>query len=120
MENQEIEQEGLVERIKEYVQLRIRLAVLVSTEKAAELYASTISNLILGVFLLMVFLFGSLGLAFYLAELLGSHWCGFLCVAGIYLLLALIFQLLKKKMVEKPLMDQAVRKLLAEKGELNE
>jgi polyferredoxin len=120
MENQQTEQEGLFERIKEYVQVRIRLAVLVSTEKAAEVYASLVSNLLMAIFLVMAFLFGSLALAFYLAERFKSTWCGFLCVAGIYLLIALFYLLLKKKMVEKPLMDQAVRKFLAEKGELDE
>ena len=118
MGNQETEQEGLFERIKEYVQLRIRLAVLVSTEKAAQGYASVVSNAVLAIFLVMAFLFASLALAFYLAERLNSTWCGFLSVAGIYLLIALIYQLSKKKMVEKPLMDRAVRKFLAEKGDL--
>lgn len=117
MEEQTPENEGLFEKVKEYIQLRTRLAVLSSAEKIAEFYAGLVSNAILLLCLIMVFLFGSLALAFYLSEIWHSTACGFLCVAGLYVLLALITQLIRKKSIEKPLMDSAVRKFFAKKGD---
>ncbi|MFM6976799.1 MAG: phage holin family protein [Sphingobacteriaceae bacterium] len=117
MNEQRPKEEGLFERIKEYIQLRTRLAVLITAEKIAEFYAGLVTNIILLLCLVMAFLFGSLALAFYLSELFNSNWCGFLCVMGIYLLLALIIQLIRKKSIEQPLMDHTVRKFFAEKNE---
>lgn len=115
MEEQQAAKEGLFEQIKEYLRLKTRLALLLAAEKAAEFYAGLVTNFILSVCLLMAFLFGSLALAFYLAELLGNTSLGFLCVTGIYLLLAILVQLIRKKYIEKPLMDSTVQKIFAER-----
>lgn len=117
MEEQQLKDAGLFERVKEYIQLRTRLAVLLTAEKVAEFYAGLASSLILLLCLLMAFLFGSLALAFYLSEVFNNTWCGFLCVTGLYLLIALIVQIIKKKLIEKPLMDSTVKKIFAPKRE---
>lgn len=117
MEEQQRGKQGLLEQLKAYVRLRMRLALLVTVEKIAEFYAELVTNLILAICLVMAFLFGSLALAFYLAEVMHSTWCGFSCVAGIYLLLALVVQLIRKKTIEKPLMDKTVKKIFAERRE---
>jgi hypothetical protein len=117
MEEQKPAEENLFEKIKAYVQVRVRLAVLNSIEKTAEIYASLISKLIVSLFLLMALLFGSIALAFYLAEIYQSNWCGFLCVGGLYLLIGIFILLIRRKSIEKPLMDQFVKKVLASKNE---
>ena len=119
MNEQRLKEEGLFVKIKEYIQLRIRLAVLLTAEKAAEFYAGLVTNIILLLFLVMACLFGSLALAFYLSELMHSNTAGFLSVMGLYLLLALIVQLMRHS-IEKPLMDQTVRKFFTEKSEDDE
>lgn len=117
MEEQNPENEGLFERIKTYLQLRARLAILSSAEKIAEFYAAMVSNMILLLCLLMTFVFASLALAFYLSEVFESTWCGFLSVSGLYLLIALIVQLIREKVIEKPLMDSTVKKFFGKKRE---
>lgn len=117
MEEQEAEKEGLFERINTYIQLRTRLAILSTAEKAAEIYAKLLSNLIVLLCLVIAFLFGSLALAFYLSEVLENSGGGFLCVGGLYLLLAILVLIIRKKSIEKPLMDSAVRKFFSDKTE---
>lgn len=113
MEGQRPGEENLFEKISAYIQVRIRLALLSSIEKTAAIYAGLVSKLILTLFLFMALLFGSIALAFYLSEVWQSYWCGFLCVAGIYVFLGLIVLLIRKKTIEKPLMDQFVKNVLA-------
>lgn len=109
----------LIEKIKEYVKARTQLALYITAEKITEFYASVVANLVVAAGLIMAFLFASLALAFYLSEVLKSTWAGFLCVAGIYLILALLLQLIKKSAIEKPIMDKTVKSFFAERGNEN-
>lgn len=118
MEEPRPDEGNLFEKIKAYVQVRIRLALLNGVEKGAELYAKMISNSILVLVLFMLLLFCSLALAFYLSELFQSYWCGFSYVAGIYLLVCIVLLLIRKKFIEKPLMDQFVQQMLGQKDEV--
>jgi hypothetical protein len=89
----------LVHELKEYFNLRTKLAEL--QKIAAELIAKIATSLITVVCLSMAFLFASLALGLYLSELMGSYSIGFIMVAGIYILLALIFSLFKRTIEEK-------------------
>ncbi len=118
MEEPRPDEGNVFDKIKTYVQVRVRLAFLSGIEKAAELYAKLISNTILLLLVFMLLLFSSLALAFYLSALFQSYWCGFLYVAGIYLLASVIVALIRKKIIEKPLMDQFVQQMLGQKDEV--
>ncbi len=113
------QQENLIEKIKIYIGLKSRLAVLSTVEKVAEFYAAAISNIVLVLCLLMMLIFASLGTAFWLNEVLNSNWLGFFWIAGVYLLFFIIVIFIKSKWIEEPLMDRLVRKMLAEKIEEN-
>ena len=56
--------------------------------------------------LMIVLLFISLSGAMALGQLFGSYPLGFLAVAGIYLLLALLLFLVKDKIVEGPILEK--------------
>ncbi len=117
MEEQKPDQENLIEKIKVYIGLKSRLAVLSTVEKVAEFYAAGVSNILLTLCLLMMLIFASLGTAFWLNEVLNSTWLGFFWVAGVYLLFFIVLIFIKSKWIEEPLMDRLVRKMLAEKIE---
>ena len=119
IEEQQAGTESLIEKIKEYVRVRTRLVLLLTAEKITEFYAAMVANLLVAVGLVMAFLFASLALAFYLSEIFKSTWAGFLCVAGIYLFLAILLQLIKKSAIEKPLMDKTIKNFFAERGNEN-
>jgi hypothetical protein len=117
MEEQKPDQENLIEKIKIYIRLKSRLAVLSTVEKVAEFYAAAVSNILLTLCFLMMLIFASLGTAFWLNEVLNSTWLGFFWMAGVYLLFFIIVIFIKSKWIEEPLMDRLVRKMLAEKIE---
>ena len=67
--------------------------------------------LIAGFFiLLIILLFLSFAGGFFFGSLLHSNELGFLCVAGFYLLVLLIFLVVRKQVVEKPII-KAIMKL---------
>ncbi|MCW2117980.1 competence protein [Flavobacterium sp. 7A] len=55
---------------------------------------------------LMVLFFGSLGLAFALSIYFGSYAQGFLAVAGGYVIVTLLLYILKRKLIEGPLLKK--------------
>jgi hypothetical protein len=62
--------------------------------------------ILMSICLLIFLLFASIAGAFALAELLNSYALGFLSVAGIYLVFAILFFLVKDKIVEGPILEK--------------
>lgn len=76
--------ETLLERAEEYGKTTIELFKLKAVDKASGSVSTMVSRL-LSVFLMLMFLLiGSFALSFWLGDLLGKAWYGFLLVAGIY------------------------------------
>lgn len=101
MEETKNDIKALVQELKEYFNLRTKLAELQIKKIAADIISKLATSLISLLFLSMTFLFASLALALYLSELMKSFTIGFLSVAAIYLLLALILNLFKKPIKDK-------------------
>jgi len=78
-----------------------KLAELQIKKNAVELIAKIATSLITTICLSMAFLFASLALGLYLSELIGSYSAGFISVAGVYLVLALVLNLFKKSINTK-------------------
>jgi len=75
--------------------------------KVAMKSAVTIAKVVvIGLFLLMMILFLSIAAAIAIGEWLDSLLYGFLCVAGIYLLLTLFVVFISDKVVTKPLLEK--------------
>lgn len=106
----------LIDDLSNLVETRIELAKIEVREEIAKIIVSFSSVLIISLFGLFTLLFISIGLAFYLNELWHSLYQGFFAVGGIYLLIALIVYLLKKKLPIK----SAVQKLIRNNGEEDE
>lgn len=103
--------EELIEKIKEYINTRIKLSKLTLIEKSVLIFAGLITDGFVAVFLILGFLFISLGLAFYLSELLGNSYAGFFIMATIYFMVALVIYLTKDKYLEKPIVESMVKKI---------
>ncbi|OYX93779.1 MAG: hypothetical protein B7Y76_11380, partial [Sphingobacteriia bacterium 35-40-5] len=65
----------------------------------------------------LAFLFGSLALGFYLSEVLNNTYGGFLIVAGIYLLGAVILNSIKEKYLEKRIINLVIEKFFKDRNE---
>lgn len=118
MQNQEEKTiHGIIDDAKEYVDTRIEHLRLVALEKSTKLMADIITQVAVVGSALLAFLFGSITLAYYLAEVLGSFARGFGCVALLYLLIAVIVYFIKDKYIESGLIDFMIRKYLKKRKE---
>jgi hypothetical protein len=103
------------EEIKNYLLLNYGIVKLEVTKKTAEVASSLFSATILGISL-FIFVFSlSIGLGFYLSALLGDSYSGFGIIAGFYLLITLILLVTRKALIEKPMRNKIVRKILETK-----
>ncbi len=97
----------LKDHVSEYVQTTVQLAKAKATKGASNAAAGAaigIVTLVLGLFFL-AFLFTAL--AWWLGSLLSSPALGFLCVAGLFLLLIVLLFALRKKVIV-PLIRNAI------------
>lgn len=117
MEELKEKDNGLISNIKEYANIRKELAMLTIAEKSSTAAAGAVAGGILGVLALFVVFFGSLTLGFYLSEVIGNTWAGFLIVTGIYLLMALIIFFAQESMIKKPIENSVIKKIFKERNE---
>jgi hypothetical protein len=109
--------EELIEKIKEYFNTRLKLGRLTLIEKCILIFAGLITDGFVVIFLILAFLFISLGLGFYLSELLGNSFAGFFIMAIFYFILALIIYLTKDKYLEKPIIETMIKKIFKDEEE---
>ena len=95
-----------VEYAKQYVDQQKQLVKLDVAEKSAQI----ISSVVMGVVGLMVLLFASLALAFFLGDVFDSIALGFLVVTLIYAIVALVVNAMKRKLVTNPVLSAVITK----------
>jgi len=110
MEDKKETQPPIIEQLKEYAETRVKLAKYRAIEGGTSIAASIIADIIAIISMTMAFIFGSVTLAFYLAEKFNSDWEGFACVAVIYLIIAIIIRVNKKRL-EKPIVNGIIQKI---------
>lgn len=103
--------EELLEKIKEYIDTRIKLSKLVLIEKGSSVFADIVTTIIVVFFLVIAFLFISIALGFYISELIGNSYGGFFIVGLFYFLIALIVFLTKDKYIEKSIVNGIIKKI---------
>jgi len=114
MENQkETQSQSIVDQIKEYIELQIKIAKYKAIDGSSGVIASIIVGATLAILALFLMLFASFTLGFYLSEVLESFWAGFGCVAGLYLLLVLIIAL-SSKAIKNAIGDKMISKIFNE------
>ncbi|MCC8424827.1 hypothetical protein [Mucilaginibacter sp. UR6-11] len=108
-------QPPLIDQLKEYAEIRLKLAKYKAIDGGSTIFASMIADVVVVMSMVAAFVFASFTLAFYLADLFQSYWEGFGCVAILYLLIALLFKVNKAR-IEKPLANAFVRKIFKNKN----
>jgi len=99
----------IIDQLKEYAETQIKLAKYDAIDRSSKFLASFITDMVVGVAFVLTFLFLSLAIAFGLSSLFHSYWAGFGCMAGIYLIIAIIIILVKGK-IQQPLINLFVKK----------
>ncbi len=108
---------GLIDEAKEYLDNRVEYFRLVAVERISRLFADIITQTTFIVCGVLAFLFGSVTLAFFLSDVLGSFTKGFGCVSLLYLLIALIVFFTKDKYIEKSIINFVIRKYFKKHAE---
>lgn len=106
--NQAIEKSAETsEYLKAYAHQQIQLQKLKLSKSIGKATAGIAEKIIIGVLFLMIFFFLLLATAFWLATVFNSYILAFLCIAGVLLLLFIIFLLTKKSLLQRPIYSQA-------------
>jgi hypothetical protein len=101
----------LLIKLKEYLNTRMELGKLTMIEKGVYLAASLISNSLVLLFLSLSFLLANLGLGFYLSEVFGNSYSGFLLLAIFYFLITLFVFFTKERILERKIMNGIIKKI---------
>lgn len=106
--------EELAGNAKEYVKTRVEGAKLNTAAKVSTVTSNIIARIIVAVVFVFFLFFGGMAAAFALGEWLGKTYWGFLAVAGIYLLAAIIVWIAREKMIRLPIMNAIIQQLFKE------
>jgi hypothetical protein len=112
-------QPSLIDQLKEYIEIRVKLAKYKAIDSSSTIIASIIADVVVAISMLLAFLFASFTLALYLAHVLQSNWQGFGCVALFYLLIALLLKF-NKLAFERPIANAFVTKIFKPKDKEND
>lgn len=112
---EEFDHQKLIDKVAEYVNVRKELALLKTVDKGSQIFANIISGILVLLFAVLAFVFGSFALSFYLSEILGNSYIGFLIVAGFYLLIAIILYSIKDNYLEKKFMNVIIAKFFKDR-----
>lgn len=117
MEEPEVDPQIIIEKVKEYIQVRTELTVLSAVDKGSQLFAGLLIGCLILILTFLAGLFGSFALGFYLSEVLNNTYGGFLIVAGLYLLGAIILNSIKAKYLEKRIINLVIEKIFKDRNE---
>lgn len=116
MEDQKFSFQGVLQKVKEYIENTKELTILRIVGRVSAIISSVITDGLLIIFSFFVLLFLSISLGFYFGDLFNSNFLGFLTVVGIYILLILILTAFKKR-IEKSLINLSIRKFFEKLNE---
>jgi hypothetical protein len=95
--------------VVEYVEVKLDLIRLHTAENLSRIFSNVAIIAVAGYLLFLIVMFLSFAAAYSIGSLLKSNELGFLCVAGVYLLLLIFFLAYRKKIIERPVIKAVVR-----------
>ncbi|MFA7081246.1 MAG: hypothetical protein WC135_01420 [Bacteroidales bacterium] len=104
--------DSLLERVTKYGKTNYKIIKLKLIDKVSDILSSLIPLFFILVLLGSFLLFFNIGIAFWLGDILGKVFYGFLVVGGFYGLLSLIFYLFMNKWIKRIFYDYFVKKII--------
>ena len=101
--------EETYEIFRNYVDDRILLLKIQAAEKSGKLMSAFITMAVLALFTFFILLFVSIMGGYYFAEITGSTFTGFSIVAGIYVILLLVFLVVNKQILSKYIINLVIK-----------
>ena len=93
----------------EYIQVQFDLIRLQTAENISRIFSNAANAAIIGYLVFFILLFLSFAAGFFISSRLNSDELGFLCVAGFYFLLLIIFIMLRRQIVERPVIKAIIK-----------
>src|SRR5882672_3575541 len=112
MEDQINSVEALFKKTTDYLETRIELVKLQTVNKIADVVSSLVSRFIIMIIIVLMVVVLNTGIAIWLGEVLGKMYYGFFCVAGFYLLLAVILIATRRSWLKRSIGNRLVKKIL--------
>ena len=103
--------EKLFTDVKEYAETKLDLAVLSVQDKGSDLLGSAASIIVIGIVILFVLLFLSLGAALIIGHCFHNPSMGFFLIAGVYILLGIIIYFSRKKLIKMPVVNALLKNI---------
>ena len=104
--------EDLASSIKDYANLRLDSLKFEAAEKSSEVFGNIMARIAVGAIAVLFLFFSGIALALLIGEWTAKMWHGFLIVAGIYLLLAIILWQFRDRFFRLPVMNSLLDQLL--------
>lgn len=104
--------ETLLERAEDYGKTTLELLKLQAVDKTSGAISSMVSRFLAIFLLLMFLLIGSFALSFWIGDILGKMWYGFLIVAGFYGILGLIMLFFLHEPVKNSIASAIIKQVL--------
>lgn len=115
MEHTAASLEMLYEKAKKYTQTSLDLLVLNTIDKSADVLSSLASRVFIALTVAMFTLFINIGISLFIGKLLNEYYLGFFIVSGFYFIIAGVLYVFKDKLIETPIANLIIAKLLKSK-----
>jgi len=103
--------EDLFEKASDYVETRLELFKLKTALTTAELVSEMVVRVVLVSILTIMVIMLNIGIALWLGEILGKNYYGFLVLAGLYSLLAMLLYFFRRKWIASPVSNAIIKKM---------
>lgn len=111
MQNVFLKAEEFVDHIKEYVNNRVSAVKLQTAERSSKVLSDLSAVAIVAAIMLVFVIFLSMAGAYALSSWLGETYLGFLIVAGVWLLIALLIWVNKERLLRLPIMNKMLKEM---------
>jgi hypothetical protein len=112
MEDKNSSFENLIESAEEYSKTTFEILKLRAIDRTSGVASTFVSRLVAVTIIFMFLLIGSLGIAYWLGDMLGKEWYGFFIVAGFYGITGFILYFFMHKWLKKRVGNSIIKQVL--------
>lgn len=111
MQNVFVKAEEFVDHIREYVDNRVSSVKLQAAERSSKVVSDLSAIAIVAALMLVFVIFLGMGAAYALSGWIGETYAGFLIVAAIWLLIAILVWVNKESLLRLPIMNKMLKEM---------
>lgn len=103
--------EKLFEKAGDYLETRLDLVKLKTTQTTSDVVSSLISKAAVLLFIIIFLVMLNIGIALWIGEALGENYYGFFIVGLFYALVGLIVHVFRRQWIKSPISDKIIKKM---------